>query len=368
MTGLNLDYDLLQPIVPFRHLLPSHLDQLLAECEILYLFAGDVLFEKGQFDDFHYYLLSGELEAEDEELGKLTYQASSLFPLENAQPRGHRVSASTAATVLKVSRERLDQLLTWSQTAEYLLVNIAANRHLDEDTAWLNTILQSNLFLKVPPTNVDKIFQKLSTRVVSEGEVIVREGELGDSCYFIKEGVAEVSRYSKTALAPERLAMISEGRCFGEDALLQETVRNATVTMKTDGVLMVLKKNDFLQLLRKPEAETLAWQDFLALRESYCVIDVRSESEYAQGHLNYAINIPLNLLSLKSRALDTNNTYLIYCDTGSRSTTACYFLEQTGIRAMALSNGVGRLSEEALSSHWTQTDYLLRDGQVIEGH
>lgn len=368
MTGLTVDYNLLQPLVPFKHLLPSHLDQLLKECEVLYLFAGAVLFEKGQFDDWHYYLLSGELKAIDNIGVEQIINASSLYPIAAVQPRSSQVLVVNEATILKVSRKRLDQLLSWSQTAEYLLLDIASQRHLDEDTAWLHTILKSNLFLKVPPTNVDKIFDHLQTRLVVEHEVIVREGELGDSCYFIKEGEAEVTRFTSHGAEMESLAIISAGRCFGEDALLQETVRNATVTMKSDGVLMVLKKNDFLHLLRRPEVPTLNWHDFVAAMPSALVIDVRTESEYSQGHLANSINIPLNLLSLKGRVLKPGQSCLVYCDTAGRSSAACYFLAQRGITAIALKDGISRQEAALTDPLWTLTDYVLRNGHVIEGH
>ena len=366
VNGLSLDSDVLQPLVPFRHLMPSHLQQLIKECELLYLFPGDLLFEKGQYDDVHYYLLTGELQADGAEQKR--YLESSLYPVSDQQPRAERVWAATEATLLKISRERLDQLLTWSQAAEYLLVDMAAHRHLDEDAAWLNTILKSNLFLKVPPTNVDKILSSLETRLVEAGEVIIRQGELGDCCYFIKEGKADVSRRRPDEESSDLVATIIDGRCFGEDALLTESVRNATVTMRTNGVLLELKKNDFLLLLREPESKTLSWSAFQEKAQSTAVIDVRTESEYFHGHLKNAVNIPLNLLRLKGRVLDPKQSYLLYCDSGNRSVTAAYFLSQHGITAQSLKGGISAQESCLKSGCWTTQDYVFRNGSVIEGH
>ncbi|MBR9913053.1 MAG: cyclic nucleotide-binding domain-containing protein [Gammaproteobacteria bacterium] len=377
MTGSEINYDLLRPMVPFKDLLPSHLQQLLDESETLYLFPGDVLCEKGQYDEVHYYLLYGELLATNGDPGNAAveagdYRESSLYPVASCQPRPCRVQAKTEVRVLQVNRERLDQLLAWSQAAEYLLVDFAQQRALDEDAAWLGTILKSNLFLKVPPTNVDQMFRHLQTRLVSADQVIVRQGELGDCCYFIKEGEAEVVQYSDSDPRPRSVARISAGRCFGEDALLRETVRNATVRMLTDGVLLSLAKTHFLQLLREPPVEQISWNGFLKQATSTTIVDVRTEAEYAQGHLRNAVNIPLNLLRLKGRMLTAagsdKHQCVVYCNSGRRSATASYFLAKQGLSAVSLAGGIGQLEQEQCTPLWSTTDYVLHNGQVVEGH
>ncbi len=66
------------------------------------------------------------------------------------------------------------------------------------------------------------------------GEVIVREGRLGNELYVIVEGTAEVSRDG------EALATLGAGDYFGELAVLNPAPRTATVTATTDmGVLIV---------------------------------------------------------------------------------------------------------------------------------
>src|SRR5690625_6415031 len=108
------------------------------------------------------------------------------------------------------------------------------------------TVLKYNLFFKFTPINVEQIFSRLEPQVVYAGDTILRQGELGDYAYFIKEGQAEVTRHQGGA--HQHLANISTGRCFGEDALVNEAPRNATIKMLTDGVLMRLSKHDFYRL------------------------------------------------------------------------------------------------------------------------
>lgn len=89
---------------------------------------------------------------------------------------------------------RFDELLVWSQVAEFLLIDITFDRDLDEDADWKSSVLKSNLFLKVAPTNMRMIYQQISPVKVDKSDVIIRQGEYGDSFYFIKHGSAVVTR------------------------------------------------------------------------------------------------------------------------------------------------------------------------------
>ncbi|NIB41135.1 cyclic nucleotide-binding domain-containing protein [Pseudomaricurvus alkylphenolicus] len=359
----------LRPLIPFCGLLDSHLNEALDHCQTQLLCAGDRLFSKGQFDPYHYFLLSGEMHCSDQDEGPDVVRAQdSLEALWDQQPRPGNAKAAGDCVVVAIERERLDKLLTWSQVAEYLLVDLAAQRDLDEDAAWVEEILRSNLFLKMPPTNVQGIFQKLTSRWVSAGEVVIRQGELGDCCYFLKEGQARVTRHhSDDEGGTEHLADVGVGRCFGEDALLQETVRNATVTMLTDGVLQVLQKHDFLRLLQQPKVPELPFTAFSKrLLDDLTIIDVRTEGEYASGHFDRAVNIPLNLLRLKSRLLPKGKPCLVFCSTGRRSRAATFLLGQLGIDAESLRDGVFAMDKSTVD-RWTDDEYVLKNGQVLPG-
>jgi rhodanese-related sulfurtransferase len=56
----------------------------------------------------------------------------------------------------------------------------------------------------------------------------------------------------------------------------------------------------------------------------FVIIDVRTPEEFAQGHLENAINIDYysDTFSDETEALDKNKTYLIYCRSGARSSQA----------------------------------------------
>ena len=116
--------------------------------------------------------------------------------------------------------------------------------------------LGSSLFHKIPPYNVCQIFDQFESRVVAAGETIIRQGEEGDTSFIMKEGVAAVTVAdtddASSGNTPRIIAELQVGQCFGEDALLNKTRRNATVVMETNGVLMCLRKQNF-----KPAISTM---------------------------------------------------------------------------------------------------------------
>jgi CRP-like cAMP-binding protein len=75
------------------------------------------------------------------------------------------------------------------------------------------------------------------------GDVIVREGEVGDRFYVVERGGVAV------AVGGQPLAMLGEGDFFGEVALVQEVPRTATVTATGDVELLTLTRADFRAFL-----------------------------------------------------------------------------------------------------------------------
>ncbi|MET0660975.1 MAG: rhodanese-like domain-containing protein, partial [Steroidobacteraceae bacterium] len=139
-----------------------------------------------------------------------------------------------------------------------------------------------------------------------------------------------------------RLAELGVGDTFGEEALIADAKRNATVTMMVPGTLMRLGKEDFRTLLNEP---LLQW---VTLAEAQKVIqlggvwlDVRLPSEFEHDHIQGATNVPLYFLRMKMKSLDRHTRYVVCCDTGRRSSAAAYILSERGFDACVLKDGLG---------------------------
>ena len=62
------------------------------------------------------------------------------------------------------------------------------------------------------------------------------------------------------------------------------------------------------------------------------VIDVRSSWEYADGHVDGAVNIPLDEITQRVNEIQGMKApYLLYCQSGNRSGMATSILQQSGV-------------------------------------
>ena len=80
------------------------------------------------------------------------------------------------------------------------------------------------------------------------------------------------------------------------------------------------------------------------IREGAVVIDVRSEDEYQNSHIDTAVNIPLNEISGKISAVagDKNKVILLHCRSGSRSFIAKRILKRMNYRNVYNLGAFGR--------------------------
>lgn len=341
MTPHRINRDLLQGFVPLGSLSAERLDYLLEGQEIEALPVGAEICSRGSSDGCTIYLLSGAVSIENANGTVHVLDASDVeaaHALAPEQPRLETVRAATSVNILRFDSKRLDRVLAWDQSTETLQKALAALQP-GENNAWIAQLLQSRLFYRLPPANIVELFKRLKPEPVQRGQQILKQGEMAESCYFIKEGVAEVSMSGVT------LAILENGQYFGEEGLLIEGPRNADVVMASDGMLMRLEKADFDILLKAP---SLALVDFSTAMERIengkaQWLDVRLADEQERGVLRGALCLPLQSLRVKSRLLPREQRYILYCDTGRRSAAAAFLLGVLGYDAEVLEGGLWSL-------------------------
>ena len=163
-----------------------------------------------------------------------------------------------------------------------------------------------------------------------------------------------VAKYSQKA-SPDGevrlLAELSDGDSFGEDALVSDAKRNATVSMLTDGLLMRLAKKDFVELLKNQLVKRVDYEQAAAMVDDGAVwVDVRTPDEYENGAFEDSVNIPLSRLRDELSELVFNSKYIICCDTGRRSESAGFLLSHKGFDVYVLDGGIPGLSSDAVES------------------
>jgi rhodanese-related sulfurtransferase len=70
------------------------------------------------------------------------------------------------------------------------------------------------------------------------------------------------------------------------------------------------------------------------------VLDVREDHEWAGGHIDGALHIPLADLPARADEVASDGQVLVYCHVGGRSARATAYLQQRGVDAVNLAGGV----------------------------
>lgn len=334
-------------LVPINALTQENFAELARKAHIEKVPSGRSLFKQGETDKHAIYVLDGEVELTDGKQTSLVTAGGpeSRHPLSPQQPRAQSAIAKTDCIVAIIDRDLLDVLLTWDQSSSYKVEEIEEG---DADGDWMSRLLHTPSIMQLPAANIQSLFMKLEQVPVNAGEVVIREGEEGDYYYIISEGRCQVSRLSPRTKESVVLAELAAGDAFGEEALISENKRNATITMLTDGVLMRLGKNDFIDLMKAPRHNKISYNEACKLVEQGGKwLDVRLPSEFSNGSLPGSINLPLFFLRKKADEINADRSYIMVCDTGRRSASAAYLLVERGFDVYVLEGGLNAVPSEA---------------------
>ncbi|MGK0297821.1 MAG: CRP-like cAMP-binding protein [Gammaproteobacteria bacterium] len=347
MTNL-IDKSILKSFVPPNALNHENFEELASKTFVEDLATGATIFKEGDADKKSVYLVEGDVELRAADGSTVIVSSGTektKHALSNLQPRRHTAVTKTACKVTRIDSDLLDILMTWDQMSgievDEISVDEGGQDEEEGDGDWMTRILQSKAFLQIPPGNIQAMFMRIQEVPVSAGDTIIKQGEDGDYYYIINSGKCKVTKPSKTA-TELTLATLSDGDAFGEEALLSEAKRNANIIMITDGVLMRLSKEDFNELLKEPMLTWLTNEEADKLVEDGIGvwIDVRLDSEFKNNGIEGAVNIPLYMLRMKVDKLDASKTYILYCDTGRRSSAGAYLLSERGLSAACLKDGL----------------------------
>jgi len=105
------------------------------------------------------------------------------------------------------------------------------------------TLASVEIFSELPQADIARLAKVTVVRQYKDGDVIVREGELGVAFYVVAQGQVEVFKGSDNNV--EVLATLGENSFFGEMALFDNHVRSASVRAKGNVECLVLTKWDF---------------------------------------------------------------------------------------------------------------------------
>lgn len=345
MSNDETNMQLLKGFSPLDGLKRDNLAALARKVQLRELSPGQVLFKEGDTEKRTFYVASGILELIDQ--GKVvgTVEGGTDLarnPVAPVFPRRVSARARDRVNFISIDSDLLDVMLTWDQTGTYEVSELQGRSDAGGDD-WMTMLLQTKAFHKIPPANIQAIFMRMQQINYRSGDVILKQGTEGDYFYVLTRGSAIVTRETPLSKDGIKLAELSVGDTFGEEALISDAKRNATVTMTSDGAVMRLGKEDFKKLLNEPMLDWVNFEQGQKLVQGGAVwLDVRLPSEFENHHVDGAINIPLYFIRLKISTLNPKTKYVVCCDTGRRSSAGAYILSERGYSAYVLQGGINK--------------------------
>ena len=340
-----IDQEILKNLVPINSLHREPMNELARKADKKVITAGRYVFKIGDEDKTHNYVLEGEVNLQNEggEILKTIKGGTpdANHPLSPMQPRQVSARVAKDATILSVDSNHLDFLLSWDQSGSLEVSTIDD----DEETDWMTKLLATKALHTIPPSNLQNLFVSLEEVDFKQGDIVIKQGDPGDYFYIIKEGKCQALLESEKKPEGIPLATLTTGDSFGEEALISDKKRSATIKMLTDGTLMRLSKEEFNNLLQAPLMKTVTFEEAKEklLKGGAKMLDVRLPAEYQKWNIKGSINVPLQFLRKKIDTLDPANEYVVVCDNGTRSRSAGYILNERGFTAFVLEEGLQKV-------------------------
>lgn len=356
----NLDAATLARFVPISELSEAHRSELCNHATVQRLQEGEVLNGAPALATHLMFVLDGAIEVSGGPYPMENVEAGttgSRFAVAGMESTLRQIKASRPSSLLLVDRAKTSTLLIWAQSNPPGTSTTQTAREQADIAALL---LDSQLLAQIPPSNIDRISELVERLEVSAGETVITQGDPGEHYYVVESGRCEVLRSGEDGGPPVRLAELGKGTSFGEEALLTDTPRNATIRMLTPGILLRLNRTYFLELISHPLLVIVDHEraeDLIAMGGRW--VDVRTPEEFGHDGLDGAINLPLGNLREKVDELSHEDNFVTYCDSGRRAQAAAFLLSQRGFQVCCLREGIGDRRPRARAAH-TPTEVLPR--------
>lgn len=187
---------------------------------------------------------------------------------------------------------------------------------VEDDDCWQARFLRSRLMAGLAKPVWQQVLSSLEPMPVFAGETLIEEGARAglDRCFIMARGEAQVLSGGCVQ------ASVGSGDLFGEDALITDRPRNATVRITRSGVVMALPAARFRSLL----VEVLRSG---ALAEPAGMCDCTERRSIAFDSVR----------GLRERiaALDPHATYLVQADAPEIAALALFQMRKSGLAAYA---------------------------------
>ncbi len=202
------------------------------------------------------------------------------------------------------------------------------------------------LFGDLDDEELVEIWNHVQTRSYKKSNIILFEEDPGDSLFIIKEGKVKITRLSEEG-REVILSILGEGEFFGEMSILDGEARSANVIALADSEVFVLKRQEFINILKSNPQIAITLLEELAVRIR------KSDQQIEYLSLADAENrVAMTLL----RLAEESGTFKM-----GRVTIQELPMQQD----MANMSGTSRETISRMLSEFTEKEYIDRKGKKL---
>jgi len=260
LIGTMKQFPLLQKVSPVEAVksltffkdVPEAVLQEIVDGIFIHQYAKDEIISRhGRYNEWLYVVLSGEISVfiitpdytklELYALGPEDFFGEDIV-IRN-EPRESTAIAFTDSILLAIGKQELTKIIASSAATYEKLNNAFLQRKMR------NNLRSIPIFTHLREEVFNEILDVVRLVHVKKGDVIFKQGDVGDALFLIRKG--DVSVYRAMNKNEELISLLAEGNFFGEMALVLGEPRNATVIANDDCELLKIDKNDFDSIIAR---------------------------------------------------------------------------------------------------------------------
>jgi|CXWL01.1.fsa_nt_gi putative YpdA family bacillithiol system oxidoreductase len=226
----------------------TSLMEVLLESKVHEVPSGQVIFREHDYSDSFYQIVRGSVaitfEAQMRGDAPITLNTGEFFgevSLLSGRRRSGTVTADQSCVLIETPRKGMLRLMSQEPSVK---------RAIDE--SFIVRAMRTYLLPQAEASFLREVASKALMKTFKQGEVVFRQGDIGDAFYLVRTGSVKVSKHSGVSGDKDVVvSYVPSGRYFGEMALLNpdNPRRTATITATKQTDTIVLKKEDFETIL-----------------------------------------------------------------------------------------------------------------------
>jgi Fe-S-cluster-containing hydrogenase component 2/thioredoxin reductase/CRP-like cAMP-binding protein len=207
---------------------------------------GEPIYEPGEFGTSFFTIIDGEVTLESAapqnirtRLGRGEFFGE--MSLLSGRPRSEKAIAGAGCILVETPRRTMVKLMNSNEEVRSGIDWIFVVRELQRHFAPFATL-----------KDLRDIASRVTLRRIKADEVLFKEGDLGDSLFVLRSGGVTLSR--KQVRDDMLVSQVRSGQLVGEMALMGDPVRRETATATVASEAVEIKRKEFAELTRRPDA------------------------------------------------------------------------------------------------------------------